>query len=263
MLDWLLAIVVGVVTGFIVNFLADLLPYYQLDDDDETDVENAGAIEESEASEAEEAFQWSVSRLISPRYLIVTASLIGLAIYVWQRQPTTLSAITYFIYLALFMLIAVIDIEHKLVLTIVMVPAFIYALIEVFLSGRVPIPDALVGYAVAQIIQMGFYLLGAIYLAVINARRGEAIHEVAFGFGDVTLATFCGLVLGYPDVVLMLVLMVLIGGLMAVIFLIFRLVITRQYQAHMAIPYGPAIVIAAAAMLLWGEQVAYYLLGGR
>jgi prepilin signal peptidase PulO-like enzyme (type II secretory pathway) len=263
MLDWLIAILAGLVAGLIVNFLADLLPFYQLDDEeDDTDIDDALPPGDSAPEETPE-FHWSFSRLYSWRYLIVTALLVVLAVYVWQKQPTPLSALSYFVYMALFMLIAVIDIEHKLVLTIVMIPAFVYALVEIFLSGRVPIQDAFVGYAVAQIIQMAFYLMGAIYLAVINARRGEAIHEVAFGFGDVTLATFCGLVLGYPDVVLMLVLMVLIGGAMAIFFLIVRLIITRQYQAHMAIPYGPAIVIAAAAMLLWGPQVAYYLLGGR
>jgi prepilin signal peptidase PulO-like enzyme (type II secretory pathway) len=263
MLDWLIGILAGLAAGLIVNFLADLLPFYQLgDEEDDTDIDDADSSAETDVESPQE-FSWSVARLYSPRYLIVTALLVLLAIYVWQRQPTPLSALSYFIYLALFMLIAVIDIEHKLVLTVVMIPAFVYALIEIFLSGRLLIQDAFVGYAVAQIIQMGFYLLGAIYLAVINARRGEAIHEVAFGFGDVTLATFCGLVLGYPDVVLMLMLMVLIGGMMALVFLIIRLIITRQYQAHLAIPYGPAIVIAAAAMLLWGQQVAYYLLGGR
>lgn len=261
MLDWLIAILMGLVSGLIVNYLADLLPFYQLDDEeDDSDLEDAGTNTETAV---EEQFNWSVARLYSPRYLIVTVLLTVLSVYVWLSQPTPISAIATFIYLAIFMLIAVIDIEHKLILTVVMIPAFVYALIEVVLSGRVPLQDALVGYAAAQIIQMTFYLMGAIYLAVINARRGEAIHEVAFGFGDVTLATFCGLILGWPDVVLMLVMMVLIGGAMAIIFLIVRLIITRKYQAHMAIPYGPAIVIAAAAMLLWGPQMAYYLLGGR
>jgi prepilin signal peptidase PulO-like enzyme (type II secretory pathway) len=79
----------------------------------------------------------------------------------------------------------------------------------------------------------------------------------------VTLATFCGMVVGFPDVINMLVLMILIGGTMGFVYLVIRLIITRRYQRNMVIPYGPAIVAAAALLLLWGDQIVPYLLGVR
>jgi prepilin signal peptidase PulO-like enzyme (type II secretory pathway) len=145
----------------------------------------------------------------------------------------------------------------------VLLPTFLIAFLEILVTHRISLADALVGYAVAQIIVMLYFLMGGLYLRIINARRKDPVSEIAFGFGDVSLATFCGLIVGYPHVVYMLVLMALLGGIMALGYLVIRLVIVRRYEAHMAFPYGPAITIAAAMMLLWGDQIAYYLLGGR
>jgi leader peptidase (prepilin peptidase) / N-methyltransferase len=266
MLSIVIAVAVGLAIGFAVNILADVLPQYRLDDGEDDD-----AVEKSEEGleitesvvESSPTPKWSPSRLGSLRYIVVNILMVAIAIYVWGRVTTPLGIGIHIFYLALFLLIAVIDIEHKLVLTIVMIPAFIFAFVEIAISHRVTLADALVGYAIGQIVVMLFYLLGGIYITIINARRNEPIREVAFGFGDVTLATFCGLIIGYPGVIWLLVLMILVGGLMGFVFLLVRLVIVRRYQAHMAIPYGPAIVIAAALMLLWGPEITYWMWGGR
>ena len=161
-----------------------------------------------------------------------------------------------------FALIAVIDIEHRLVLNVVMYPAFAIAILEVLLSGRDGAIDAFAGYAIAQIVVLGFYLLGHVYLWLVNTRRGEPVDEVAFGFGDVTLATFCGLVVGYPRVLFMLILMILFGGLFALLYVVYRAMGAREYRAHTPLPYGPSILLAATIMLLWGREVAQLLGGG-
>ena len=89
-----------------------------------------------------------------------------------------------------------------------------------------------------------------------------AVTEVAFGFGDVTLATFCGLVVGFPGVTLMLVLMVLLGALFALLYIVSRGLFARGYRAHTPLPYGPSIILAAVIMLLWGADVIRLALGG-
>jgi prepilin signal peptidase PulO-like enzyme (type II secretory pathway) len=167
------------------------------------------------------------------------------------------------VYLALFVLIAVIDIEHRLVLNVVMIPAFALTFIEMIVTGRISLNDALVGYAVAQIVVMAFYLLGGVYLWIVSTRQGKPLGEVPFGFGDVTLATFCGMVLGFPTVLPMLMLMVLLGAAIAILYLVVRALTVRRVEAHMVIPYGPAIVLAAAILLLWQNEVAGMMLGGR
>ncbi len=190
------------------------------------------------------------------RVVLVETLLAGAAIYLWLREGVTLLAAVDLLYIALFVLIAVIDIEHRLVLRSVMLPAFAFALLEVLFSGRIRPLDALAGFAISQIVLTAFYLLGEAYLRFINARREEPVEEVAFGSGDVTLGTFCGLVVGFPRVVPMLILMVFLGAALALLFLVVRLILLRRYEAHIPMPYGPAILLAAALLLLWGPAVA-------
>lgn len=260
-----MAVIAGIALGILVNYLADTLPRFRVQDDESEEVlDTPGEALEAEPVVAETApLAWSPARLLSPRALAVIAVLIVASVGLEQRGDTLVQTAFLYVYIALFTLIAVIDIEHKLVLTVVMIPAFIIAFIELLVTRRLTFASALAGYAFGQIVVMAIYLAGALYIWLINARRTEPIRDVAFGFGDVTLATFCGLVLGLPWALPMILLMVLIGGAMALVFLVVRLLIVRKYQAHMAIPYGPAIVIAAAAILLWGEQLAPYLLPAR
>lgn len=277
-LGYLLAIIGGVLLGGIVNWLADQLPFL------------GGSDEEEEA--AGEAVHMEPQGLSAPRclkcgtrrpvlaYLGLTACLLGkrvcgkcgnglpfrhLAVevalaavyaYLWSRSEGLTGSLGILLfYLTVFVLIAVIDIEHRLVLNIVMFPAFVIALIEVAFSNRIGIGNGLMGYAVGQIVVLGVFLLGGIYLWIVNTSRQKPVTEVAFGFGDVTLATFCGLVVGIPGVVPMLILMVVLGGLIAVLFIIYRVVKARDYHPHIPIAYGPAILLAAAIMLLWGKAL--------
>jgi prepilin signal peptidase PulO-like enzyme (type II secretory pathway) len=263
-----IAIVVGLLFAVLVNILADVLPQYRMQEqEDEPDVIASDkaevGVQVADTIKPAGPWSWSPVRLLTIRALVVTLLIFAASVYLAQRESLVGLVLVHLFYVALFTLIAVIDIEHRLVLTVLMIPAFVIALIEIAVSGRITIGDAMIGYAVAQIVQLSFYLFGAIYLSIINARSNEPIREVAFGFGDVTLATFCGMVVGFPDVIYMLVLMILIGGTMGFVYLVIRLIITRKYQAHMVIPYGPAIVAAAALLLLWGDAIVPYLMGQR
>jgi leader peptidase (prepilin peptidase)/N-methyltransferase len=247
MSGYAISAVLGLLLGLGLNLLADTLPRLRArPDDDEASDEAATAAEESQSPSLP---RW----LRLPRFWLVELVTAGVMILIWHRQGATLLGGAQLFYLALFILIAVIDIEHRLILDVVMIPAFIVAVIELLAVRRHWTQDALVGYAVGQLVSLTMYLFGLMFLRVMNiSRQGQPIREVAFGFGDVTLATFCGFVLGYPDVLDMLVMMVLIGGLMAFGFLAARFVVVRRYQPNLVIPYGPAIVIAAGLILIWG-----------
>lgn len=232
----------GLALGVLVNWLADRLP-------------------------AAPAAQEGVPAPRAPRgrrarYAAVEVALAVVAAYLFVRYGASALSLILLFYMTVFALIAVIDIEHRLVLNVVMYPAFVIAILEVLLSGRDGAIDAFAGYAIAQIVVLGFYLLGHVYLWLVNTRRGEPVDEVAFGFGDVTLATFCGLVVGYPRVLFMLILMILFGGLFALLYVVYRAVVAREYRAHTPLPYGPSILLAATIMLLWGREVAQLLGGG-
>jgi leader peptidase (prepilin peptidase)/N-methyltransferase len=238
---YLLAVLLGAICGVPVNLLADRLPGSASDTPEEVILQQTKP---------------GRQRLAWLRYAVVEAVLVAASIYLWWRYSPSLLYAVHLLYLAIFTLIAVVDIEHRLVLRSIMLPAFAFALAEVLLSGRIEPLNGLAGFAIGQIALMAFYLLGEGYLRLVNARRAQPVEEVAFGSGDVTLGTFCGLLLGYPLIVPMLVLMVLIGGALAAAFVLVRLAVARRYQAHMPLPYGPAILLATTLLLLWGPAIA-------
>lgn len=277
-LGYLLAIIGGILLGGVVNWLADQLPLLGGSDDEEQQAAGGSGTKESQGMTAPRCLKCGAPRPILGylgitawlfgkrrcgscetslpfRHLVVEIVLAAASAYLWSREGFTLTFGILLFYLTLFALIAAIDIEHRLVLNIVMFPAFVIALIEVAFSQRIWLNNALMGYAVGQLVVLGFFLLGGVYLWIVNTARQKPVTEVAFGFGDVTLATFCGLIVGIPGVLPMLILMIVLGGLIAALYMAYRLVIVRDYHPHIPIAYGPAILLAATVMLLWGKSI--------
>ncbi len=160
----------------------------------------------------------------------------------------------YSVYSAIFVLVLVIDLEHKLILNVVMYPAWGLALL-----GSLLHPDphfyrlALLGGALGFGLLFLIYLLGELFVKVMSKMRGKAIHAVAFGFGDVRLGGFIGLVLGFPKVLTAILIGILLGGLGALLYWFVRAVILRRYSLFTAIPYGPFLVAGAMYVLLSGS----------
>jgi len=79
--------------------------------------------------------------------------------------------------------------------------------------------DTLLGGAAGFGTMFALYLLGDSFARWIARRRGEALDEVALGFGDVNLLGVIGLILGWPGIVAGLVLGILIAGLVSFLYL--------------------------------------------
>ncbi len=127
------------------------------------------------------------------------------------------------------LLIAVIDIDHHLVLNRMLLWS-LPMLIVLSLLGLLPdLPHALLGSIVGLII---FGLLAAI-------GRG------AMGMGDVKLAGWIGFVLGYPQVFSALLLGIIAGGVAALVLLLLRRISSKQSLA-----YAPYLALGAWLMLL-------------
>ncbi|NDJ55187.1 MAG: prepilin peptidase [Chloroflexi bacterium] len=253
MLNTVLVVLIGLALGALVNWLANWLPQYRMNpaSDSSSTSEETPEDSESASEEPTRANQQPVFR-----YVMVELVLAAVAVLLLSLQGLGLLFAIYLAYISLFVLIAVIDFEHRLVLNVVMIPAFGFAIVEtLFTEPHSPslVDQALrafAGYGMAQVIVIAIFLGAGAYLSVVNASRSDPVRVIPFGAGDVTLATFCGFVVGFPDVVPMLVYMILIGGAIAVLFILYRLVILRNFRAHLVMPYGPAIVIAAAMMLI-------------
>jgi leader peptidase (prepilin peptidase)/N-methyltransferase len=146
--------------------------------------------------------------------------------------------------LAVFALIVVIDIEHRLILHVVTLPAAILlAVIGSLDPGRGP-ARTLLGGAAGFAILLALFLLGGLFARGMARLRGRQLDEVALGFGDVTLSGVIGLTLGWPGVVAGLLLGVFAAGLFSSAFLLIMMA-RRRYVAFTPIPYGPFLILGA------------------
>jgi leader peptidase (prepilin peptidase)/N-methyltransferase len=104
------------------------------------------------------------------------------------------------------------------------------------------------------------YLLGGQIMKLVSRRRGQLADDTALGFGDVNLSGVLGLMLGWPLILVGLVAAVFIAGIISLAYIILKL-ITRKYQAFMALPYGPFLVLGAV-LLIYFRDLMQQLFGG-
>ena len=176
-------------------------------------------------------------------------------------QMTTLQLVFYLIYMAIFTLITVIDLEHRLILFVVTIPSYGVALLDALITGYgADLGQALLGAAVGFGTFFLLYLGGFLFTYILSALRGESINEVAFGYGDVMLITLSGLILGWQAVIVAMFITVFIGAIGALLYLIARRVVGRRYSLFTPLPYGQYIIIATVLMLLFSTEIAALLL---
>ena len=146
------------------------------------------------------------------------------------------------IYIAILLLVIVIDLENKLILNVVTFPATVLALAGSFIVT----PDennwklALVGAAVGFVFFYVAYWLGT-----------RLFGPGALGYGDVKLALAMGAMLGFHRIFFALTLAIFLGGVISVIVLL----VNRKINTRTYLPYGQYLAIAAIIMLIWGVQI--------
>lgn len=166
---------------------------------------------------------------------VLTALLFGL--FAWRMGPNWQMLLVGSLWLVVLVEVIFFDLEHRLILDLVLLPAAIAALI---LAAALP-PHAWLNHLVAG--------LGAGVLFLIVALLGTVLMgEEAMGFGDVKLVAVMGLMLGlwngrFSPILSALFVGVLLGGLGAgAVFLIRR-------KARQGIPYGPFLAVGAIVIL--------------
>ncbi|MBM3129749.1 MAG: hypothetical protein FJ009_14125 [Chloroflexi bacterium] len=143
------------------------------------------------------------------------------------------------IYTALFLIVLVTDLEHRLIFDVVILPAALFAALASPLS-QLGWQLSLLGGAIAFVIVLGIYFFAEIFA---RARKLK-IAGGAFGQGDVKLAAFMGIVVGFPNVFPAILYTILLGGVGAILFLAYQLIAHRRVALTAAIPYGPFFCIA-------------------
>jgi len=166
--------------------------------------------------------------------------------------------------LLIFILISVIDFRHYVIpneLNVFIGVLGVGAvLVKLFLSGSwlLPFSHYFVGsYAillspfggVLANHAAGFAVGGLFFWLIVFVTRGRAM-----GMGDVKLAAALGLLMGLPDILLVIFFAFLFGGVAGV----FTILLGKKTMKSM-IPFGPFIVLGALITLFFGQRaIAWY-----
>lgn len=185
---------------------------------------------------------------------VVELGAVAAAILLYLRDPAAAEFWPAVLVLATFALVVVIDIEHRLILHVVSLPAGVMLGAIASLDPSRGVMRTLLGGAAGFGILLGLYLLGGLFARAMARLRGQTLEEVALGFGDVTLSTVIGLTLGWPGVVVALLFGVFAAGLFSSAYLLVMMA-RRRYVAFTPIPYGPFLVL--------GALMVYFGLGPR
>jgi leader peptidase (prepilin peptidase)/N-methyltransferase len=73
------------------------------------------------------------------------------------------------------------------------------------------------------------------------------------GFGDVKLAIFMGLFLGYPKIMVAFYLAFILGAIVGV-----TLLVTKIIKRKQPIPFGPFLIAGMTLAYFYGEKIMYY-----
>jgi prepilin signal peptidase PulO-like enzyme (type II secretory pathway) len=265
----LIIIIVGVLAGGLVNVLADDLPYQRMfklphyPDGSPRPVPAWLGLtafilgKRTSATGSKLSWRHPLVEIATPLAMLLTYF-----IKVNEPKVDTLQMVYWLIFMAIFVLITVIDVEHKLILFIVIIPASILAIVDAITTSAPPnLERSLTGGALGFGTFFVLYLGGIVYVYIANQVQGRNISEVAFGYGDVMMALLSGLILGLGDMLFAMLLTVILGAIGALLYLVGQRIAGRNSSMIAALPYGPYIVAGTALMMLFGPQIRILLVG--
>ena len=179
------------------------------------------------------------------------------AIYILLAPPPKLGFWLGFLALLYFVLVTVIDMEHRLILHIVSAVGAVLGLAAGVLVHGLGL--TLIGGFVGLAIMFGLYLLGMLFSRYRARKLGIQDDEEALGFGDVTLAGVLGLFLGWPLIWFGLLIGILVGGF-ASLAIMLGLMAAKRYQALNAFTaYGPFLILGTILLIYFPQQIGALL----
>lgn len=176
------------------------------------------------------------------------------ALWLYYRDPHPTAFWPAFLIFSVFILITIIDIEHRLILHVVTGPSAILIGLLGVIDPERGFLTTLAGGAVGFGIVLGLYLLGGVFARFVAKLRGQVLDEVAFGFGDVTLAGVLGLSVGFPGILMALFIGILAAGEYSLVHILFMLS-RGKYKAFLPIPYGPFLILGGSIVYFGGRSL--------
>ena len=201
-------IVLGIISGMLVNYLADVLPWKR-------------RLARPFCTSCD-TVQPLVNYFIAPRRCPnctvprswrawgVELVYIGLALWTFEHPASKLDFWLGWLILVYFGVVVVIDLEHRLILhPVSWAGAALGAIIGLIRNGWL---DTLLGGVIGFGVMWLLYQLGEVIMKGFARLRDRTADDIALGFGDVNLSGVLGLILGWPLILWGLVLTALIGA---------------------------------------------------
>ena len=237
-LSLLTPIILGIVAGYLVNYLSDVLPFTR-------------RFSQPTCPKCGEAIDWKDYLLLQAcrscghkrniRTYVVLVVFVAATVFLWFRPPTRINFLLAYFLLAYLGVVFVIDLEYRLIMHPVSITGAVLGLgIGFYAHGPVP---TLLGGAFGFGSMLLLYYLGEAFTRYMSKRRGEAIDEVALGFGDVNLCGVTGLLLGWPVILAGILFTIFAGGIGSLI-VIASMLIRKRYSAFTPIPYAPFLILS-------------------
>lgn len=169
------------------------------------------------------------------RYVLVWLAALALGGFAYARLGITLQALLVALEAWFFLVVAVIDLEHRLVLNRMILPAAPVILVANLLLREVTINSLLLGAAAG----FGFFLVLAL------------LAPGGMGMGDVKLAGLIGLTIGLSNIVVALFIAIFIGGIAGAAILIQNRILRRPLRGQ-TMAYAPYLVMGVWVVLFDG-----------
>jgi len=180
------------------------------------------------------------------RVWIVRTCLIISALYLWWYPNEKLGFYLSILLFTFFVIIIVIDVEHRLILHPIIIVGSIFGIASgAWMHG---IFSTLAGGFVGFVMMLILFYLGILVIKLRSKKHPELTENEALGFGDVNLGGVIGFILGYPAIFASLMITILSAGIVSFIY-IMVMIIRREYSVNLSIPYGPFLVFGAIVLL--------------
>ena len=150
-------------------------------------------------------------------------------VLLWERFDLSCKLLYAIAVCLFFLLIAIMDLRHRLVLNVLVYPVAAATLLT---------HSILLGGGTLATLLGGVFGLAPFLAAALLKPEGV-------GVGDVKLAALIGLMVGFPDVITALLVAVLTGGVAALV-----LLLIRHWKLESQMPYAPFLCLGAMFSLI-------------
>ncbi len=192
-----------------------------------------------------------------PLVELATGVIFGLLAWHYGLNPQLIMAL---VYVCLFLLIFVIDLEQQMVLYAVVLPAIALAFIFSFFWGGFGDywPQSGIANTYLDGLACAFFggAVGFVFMIVPYIIARMHYGEEGMGQGDIYLAVLIGMATGFPLVIMALIMGIIAGGIAAV-----ALIALKIRKRKDPIAFGPFLAAAAMLILVWGAPIMEWYSG--